>query len=300
MIQTNKNEFDIRFIDASRLSTFARCEARFLFKCLIGLRDPEESRINLDYGTVMHKVLPLMYEGHSDLAIKRFDELWKGYPYGEEDEKRNSSLSHSRIIEFVQNHSPENCPYEIVHFPFSEPTRLISENEIPFVIDIGAIYPFKGRIDAAIRMNSTKEIWGYDFKTSSEISMRYFDGFWFSAQSVGYTIALSQITQKEIHGLAYEAMRISKSRFENQLGFCYVSDLEMQKFIEEAKDTCKRMKQCAEVGEWRQNNCLCSSYASFGFPCRSCEYKLLCRAPDWRPLRRFYKKEKPFDPLDEE
>lgn len=294
-----RDKFDISFMDASRFSVIARCEARFVFKCLYGFEHPDASMIPLDYGSVMHLVLPHMYSGETKRAIEVFNEEWARYDYGEEDPKRNTALSIARIMDFVSSHSPERCAYDILHFDFAPPSKLISENEIPFLIDIGAIYPFCGRIDEGVYHKLLKAKFAYDFKTSSEISARYFDGFWFSNQAVGYTLALSQLSGEKIDGIIYEAMRISKTNIENQMGFVYVSDTNIRKWTEEAKLTCARIEAANEAGVWRQENSNCSSYAGFGFPCRTCEYKLLCDSPNWEDSVRFYRKRKPFDPLDE-
>ncbi len=297
MIKTD-DHFDVRFVDSSRLSIISRCETKFLFQCLYGFVHPEASMIPLDYGTVMHRVHPYMFSGSTKKAIETFNDLWKLYGYGEDDSKRNTALSIARIMDFVNNHTPKNCPYEILHFDFSSPTDLISENEVPFLIDIGAIYPFCGRIDMVIYHKLLKSKFAYDFKTSSEISPRYFDGFWFSNQAVGYTLALSQLSGEKIEGIVYEAMRISKTNIENQMGFCYVNDHNIRKFIEETKLTCARIEAANDTGAWRQNHSMCSSYAGFGFPCRVCDYKLLCDSPNWKDAVKYYRRIKPFDPLD--
>jgi len=264
----------------------------------MGLRWPEEDRIKLDYGTVMHRVLPKMYSGDATEAIKLFDSLWAKFPYGETDSKRNTILSHSRIVNFVSNHSDHNRQYDILHFDFSSPTELISENEVPFLIDIGVRLPLAGRIDAIIKLSSTGRKFAYDFKTSSEISPRYFDAFWFSPQALAYTIATKQITGEVIDGLAVEAMRISEKNFENQIGFAYVTDVEINNFLSEISNICVEMETANKLGVYSQRFAMCSSYPGFGIPCGLCEYRLLCSAQDWEPLVRFYKKEKAFDPLN--
>lgn len=293
-----KDHFDIKFIDASRLSTISRCETKFVFQCLYGFVLPDSQSLILDYGTIMHRVLPYMYSGETKEALDVFNSLWIKFGYGEEDEKRNTALSIVRIMDFVNNHTPKNCPYEILKFDFSSPSELISENEIPFLIDIGAVYPFCGRIDAGIRHKVLNAKFAYDFKTSAEISPRYFDGFWFSNQAVGYTLALSQLSGEKIEGIVYEAMRVSKTNIENQIGFCYVSDVNIRKFIEEVQLTCARIEAANDAKVWRQSNSSCSSYAGFGFPCRICEYKTLCDSPNWEDAVKFYHVREPFDPLN--
>lgn len=298
MIKTTEH-FDITFIDASRLSTIGRCEARFLFKCLMGLKMPGESMLALDYGTVMHKVLPLMYNGETEPAINLFNDLWSKFPYGEEDKKRNTSVTRERILDFVLSHAPGQCPYEILSFPFSAPTELISENEVPFLIDIGAEIPFVGRMDAIVKWKATKDIWCYDFKTSSEISQRYFESFWLSPQAVGYTLAAREVTGEKIQGIVIEPMRISEKNIEHQQGFVYCTEHNIRTFLDETKLTLARMNAANEFGQWRQNHALCASYSSFGFPCKTCEYKLLCDMGDnWEAGARFFERRKPFNPLD--
>ena len=292
------DKFDIGFMDASRFSTIARCEAKFVFQCLYGFTHPDAGMIALDYGTIMHRVLPYMYSGETKEAVDVFNTLWEKFGYGEEDPKRNTALSLARIMDFVSSHSPERCPYDILQFDFTSPSELISENEIPFLIDIGAIYPFCGRIDEGVYHKTLKAKFAYDFKTSSELSPRYFDGFWFCNQAVGYTIALSQLSGEKIEGIIYEGMRISKTNIETQMGFCYVSDTNIRKWTEEAKLTCARIEAANETGLWRQNNSMCSSYAGFGFPCRVCDYKLLCDSPNWEDAVRFYRKKTPFNTLE--
>lgn len=299
MIKTDER-FDIKFIDASRLSCFGRCEARFLFKCLMGLRSQDASMLPLDYGTVMHKVLPLMHGGDESEAFDLFDNLWAEFGYGEDDPKRNTPLSKQRIEAFVACHSPSTCPYEIMHFDFASPTELISENEIPFLIDAGWDYPLCGRIDMPVRWKATGTIWCGEFKTSSEISPRYFEGFWFSPAACAYTLALSQITDEKLEGMMMDVMRVSKTKIESQIGFVYVPPRNIEVFLAEGKHTIARMKHANETGCWAQDHALCSPYSSFGFPSRRCEYWLICDCIDWKDGARFYKREKPFNPLEAE
>ena len=98
--------FDIKFLDASRISRFSRCEAYFLFECLMGLKPQDENDIKLDYGTVMHVVLPEMFTGDSKRAVEVFDETWAKFPYGEEDAVRNTARARLSIDAFVRSHAP--------------------------------------------------------------------------------------------------------------------------------------------------------------------------------------------------
>lgn len=310
MLKTDE-KFDITWQDASRLSCFGRCECRYMFKCLMGLKQPRcdmsmielpsfvSGYIALDYGTVMHAVLPYMYNADITKPFEVFKELWAKYPYGESDPKRNTSVTQSRIIDFVGKHTEKTRTYTIEKFDFTSPaTELISDNEIPFLIDIGAEHLLAGRIDNAVRLHATKSLWAYDFKTSSEISDRYYGNFWNAPQPITYTIALSQITGQPIDGLIIEAMRISKTNIETQYRQIDVSAINIRQFIQEVKLDCARINAANETGIWRQRNALCSSYSSFGSPGFTCEYKIICDADDWQDAARFYERKKPFNPLE--
>ncbi len=625
MIHTDER-FDIRFLDASRISRFSRCEAKCMFECFMGLKPQDASNICLDYGTTMHVVLPEMFSGNPKEAFRVFDKTWAKFPHGEEDPKRNTARSRLNIDNFVRSHAPSSCSYKILEFPFASPTDLISRNEIPFLVDVGLKYPLTGRIDMPIRWNATGSLWVYDFKmqpldaviltpegpvimddievgdyvigsngkgirvtgvyphgmkkiykihtrdgavveagaehlwsirykstgekersavvttlelierlkkkrkpyfpliepvefcfrsisidpytlgallgdgcmkgtpritgidneifeqirkeypttecnshdhcpslsvkgikilikelglsecmshdkfipedyiynikhvrqrmlqglmdtdgtvnpsgtpvfcttsarlaagvkliveslggvcsitfymskigdveygiafqcvfrlldnadafslsrkknkirndyeqsfmrkivsveeagmkrcqcikvdakdgiyltedfipthnTSSELSDRYFNGFWMSPQACIYTIALNQITQEKVEGLVIEGMRVSKCNVETQIGFTWVHDYHAKKFLAELRYTIDMIDDANRTGNWRQNFALCSSYAGFGFPCRACEYKMICDLPEWQDGARFYKREKPFDPLE--
>ena len=310
MIKTPQNH-EITFIDASRISCIGRCEARYYFQHVLGLTPPKDptklsGNIYLDYGTIMHRVLPFMYSGKVEDALSTFNTLWAKYGYGEDDLGRNTFLSHRRIFDFIATHKPSICQYQIEHFAFSSPAELISPNEVPFLIDVGAIYPLAGRIDAVVTLGSTRSTFAYDFKTASEISDRYFENFWFAPQACAYTVALAQIINKPVEGLLLEAMRISKAKIqevgkqiESQMRPIYVHQNNINTFLDELKLTCARIEAANATGAWRQNHALCSSYSGFGFPGSTCEYKLLCDSSDWQSESRFFDQKKPFNPLDE-
>ena len=312
MLKTDER-FDIKWQDASRLSCSGRCECQYLFKCLMGLKEPCNTLLTLapdkpkfgsgwialDYGTVMHAVLPHMYDGDVTKPFEVFKALWERYPYGESQQKRNTSLNQRRIVDFVRLHTKESRTYEIEHFEFSSPTTdLISKNEIPFLIDVGAEHLLAGRIDSAVRLHATNSRWAYDFKTSSEISDRYYGNFWNAPQPITYTIALSQIIGQPVDGLILEAMRISKTKIETQYRQIDVSAINIRQFLQETKLNCARIAAANETGIWRQNNALCSPYSSFGCPGFTCPYKMICDADDWRDTAMFYERTKPFNPLE--
>lgn len=290
--------FQLTFLDASRVCKYGRCPSAFLFECLMGLVKPDAKFITLDYGTAMHKALPRMYHGDIQEPMAVFTEAWSHFNYGDEDARRNMGLTYDRICNFVNEHTSDKCPYEIVHFPFSSPTDLISENEVPFLIDIGIPVVAKGRIDAVVKWKADGALWAYDFKTSSELSTRYFASFNLAPQPNLYTIALSQIIQKPVQGLMLEAMGIYKTKAASQVQPVYCPLHHQRLMLEYMKRICNEIMDCCHSGNWPQNLALCHSYSAFGFAGGTCPFIDICDSHDPLKAITFYSTRTPFDPLE--
>ena len=291
--------FDINYVDASSISTFNRCPARYLFSRQLGLSLPEASLIAPDFGTDIHLALPLCYDvDNVDAAMAVFEKAWRARSYGEEDPKRNCIRARAMLEDFRIMHSSGHSSYEIIHFPFTSPTKdAIGDNEVPFLIDIGADLPAAGRIDIPIRWKSTKDFWALDYKTASEISGRYFDNFSFSPQTVLYTLALSQLTNERVSGMIIEALRVSKVNTETQMCFVYVHDHEISSFLRLAQNTAHDILGCNKRKTWSKKCTGCGPYSSYGFPSRICEYYNICKCSDWRAGVSIYQVREPFHPF---
>ncbi len=296
MIEADK-KFEISYIDASGISCFNRCPARYLFDRLMGLKQPDRNMIAMDFGTDIHLAMPATYNGDEQKALSIFQSSWDRREYGETDEKRNCQRA-CKMLESAAKLHATNL-YNILHIKDLETAHAdrISDNEVPFLLDIGAELPAAGRIDVPIRWHSTDEIFADDYKTSGEISGRYFDNFVACPQACLYTLALAQLTGRQVSGLAIEALRVSKTNTETQIKLVYVSTQQIKLFLELAKRTANMMLIYNITKQWPQNNALCASYSSFGQPGRLCEYRALCDADDWRDYVKYYAKTEPFHPL---
>jgi len=299
MIRVDKH-FTIDYVDASGLSCFARCPARYLFQRLMGLELPDKSTIAVDYGTDIHRALPHCYKGADNIqtAVEQFTASWSSREHGESDEKRTTNHAVASLSQFAATHSPDKCPYRILNFPIKAPTAtIISPNEIPFLVDIGGDLPAAGRIDVAVEWKTTNDLWVLDYKTSSEISSRYFKNFEGAPQTCLYTLALSQIANRRATGMIIEAIRVSKCNVETQMQMIYVKDEEITAFIRFANRISKAIIACNESKSWPKQLTGCSPYSMFGQPGRQCEYKMICEQSDWTSVLRFYKQTEPFHPF---
>ncbi len=298
--------FDIQYIDASSMSTANRCLARYMFSRQLGLKLPYESLTGIDlsrvapeFGTDIHLALPYCYNADNvDVAMEVFEKAWRARSYGEDDPKRNCRRARAMLEDFRIMHSGGRSPYEVMHFPFASPTKeKISDNEVPFLIDIGADLPAAGRIDVPVKWESLGNLWALDYKTASEVSSRYFDNFFFAPQSVLYTLAMSQITGERVAGMIIEALRVSKVNAETQMHFVDVQDHEIESFLRLAQKTAHDIVSCNKRRIWPKKCTGCGSYTMFGFPSRICEYHNICKCSDWRAGASIYQKTEPFHPF---
>jgi hypothetical protein len=219
-----------------------------------------------------------------------------------DDVKHSLEASENRIRNFIELHAKGVCPYKIVTFPFSVPegATLISPNEVPFAIDIGAQLLLLGRIDFPAEIRQTGELWAADYKTSSEISGRLWEAFDLNAQAIGYTIALSHIANRRVSGLLIEAIRKSTDikKTEVALHFQYVTEEDFEFFLGYMQTVAANVLACNDRRRWPKVLSGCNSYATTGFPGSNCPFKLLCKAKDWREVERFYAHKKPFHPFN--
>ena len=291
--------FNIQYVDASSIATFNRCPARYVLSRQLGLRLPESSLIAPDFGTDIHLAIPYCYNvDNVDAAMAVFEKAWKKRSYGEGDVKRNCVRARAMLEDFRIMHSGGRSSYEVMHFPFTAPTQdAVGDNEVPFLIDIGADFPAAGRIDVPVKWLSTGDLWALDYKTASEISGRYFDNFSNAPQTILYTLALSQLCGERVSGMIIEALRASKVRAETQMCFVSVFDHEIASFLRLAQNTAHDMVGCNKRKTWPKKCTGCGSYTMFGFPSKICEYYDICQCPDWKDGATIYQKTAPFHPF---
>jgi RecB family exonuclease len=299
MINTDE-VYDIKYIDASGISTFDRCPVKYLFERIIGLYPVESTTIAPDFGTAIHKALPLCYDGTIDNGMAAFKVEWArlGYNSSNSDDKRNEVRAEDMLRNFAAQRKSTIRPYDVENIDIVATTDVeVSDNEVPFLIDIGGCLSAAGRIDAVVRWRSTGQLWALDYKTASEISARYFKGFENAPQTILYTVALSQIAGQRIQGMLIEALRVSPKNAETQLAFNFINDIQIESFLRQANDIADKIMTYNKDKKWPKKFTGCSSYGQFGIPGSNCPYLPLCMAKDWKSLARTYKHVEPFHPF---
>lgn len=295
-------QYEIRYLDASGFSCFRRCPARYLFSRLMGLSPRGARSIAPDFGTCIHYGLPFCYSLDTvQLGIEAFEQAWDEYGYGESDPKRNKKRGKEMLLYFASKRASTSCPYEIIKFSLIAPptgVKRVNDAEIPFLLDVGCLYPLAGRIDLAIRWKLDGRIWPCDYKTSSELSPRLCESFWNSPQACAYTIAMQRLTDKDVPGLMIEGLRVSPVNDEIQLYPTHILPHLLENFLSEFERACNEIASYNEEKRWPQTSSGCSSYASYGIPGAECEFKALCNSPDWRTIYPLYQQSEPYHPFE--
>jgi len=302
-------QYDIDYIDCSGSGRFGQCPAKYFFERILGLENQDRDRTALDYGTDMHYVFPMCYgaaNSDEELALasdatEKFEQLRDKRTYDKEDKKHGMEATENRIANFVELHAKGVCPYKIIKFPFTTPEEadVISDNEVPFAIDIGGPLAFLGRIDFPAKLVQTDELFAGDYKTASEISGRLWDAFDLNCQAIGYTLALSHVSNEKVSGMLIEAIRKSATikKVEVAIHYQYVTDYEIELFIDYLNSTAMDITDFNEIKEWPKKLSGCNTYSTTGFPGGNCPFKLLCKAKDWREMASYYHQAKPFHPF---
>lgn len=292
-------KFDLKYIDPSRFCNIRRCPAMFMLSRLMGLKEQGRTMMAADYGTDMHEALPHCYSmDNLSKAQEIFKTRWeaRNYPF---DDKRNIDNANRTLEEFCGTHSGALCAYKPIKYNVTVPTTTpLSENELPFLCDIGGPLALAGRIDLPIRWNADGSLWALDYKTSQEVSDRLFRNFEGSPAAIAYTLGLSQIAGERAKGLIIEAIRVSKPRAESQMHMIFIQDHQIDNFILQVNRTAEEIISYNEKQEWPQDYSACASYSQFGMAGFICPFKTICDSPDPSSMFKFYDRAEPWHPFD--
>ena len=265
-------------LSASSLVDFGRCPRRFFYRDGCRLRRPGGIPALL-FGEAMHRGMPHAQRGELDLAVAAFENLWNE---DLADRKRNSGRAESIYRSFIENR--KGSIYRIETPPVTDCGERISPDEVPFAIDIGIEVPLVGRIDAIGRHRDTNELWGIEYKTTSELSTRFFAGFTFNPQVTIYTLALKSLSQEPFQGVIIEGLQVAITMCKSLAFPVRVEHQALEDTVRWCHDCWKKIKECESSGIWTKNLSGCCPYAAFGMPGYLCDYVPLCMSNDWESL----------------
>lgn len=280
-----------KFLTITELDTFARCPRKYFYAAGCGLRlaDNTTGGMAMDFGTAIHAAIPIILSTGSLVdAMAAFTKAW-GNNLG--DDKRNVKTAQMILFTFANNHPVNGGLYKIMAPPKSELVAQdkISDWEIPFAINIpGLPIPLVGRIDGWCKTTLGGDIWGLEYKTTSEMSGRFTSGFKRNPQVLGYTLAM-RAHGYNIKGVFVEAIGVAKTTWKNETIPVQVQDFELEEFIQWAQIKGNEILACQNMKEWPKDISACTCYPQFGQPGYMCDFDPLCSVPDWQSMKSFYK-----------
>lgn len=275
-------------ISVSILTAFSRCPRKFFYS--FGVSLSKEEHIALKFGEAIHAALPSAYFGDLETAMQNFHKVWGvDRPC---DEKRNPENALLILDDYMMSHSKGRSIYKIVEPPGGvlRLSEKVSDYEIPFALDIGLPIPLIGRVDCLAQHRDTGDYWVLEWKTSSEMSTRFFEGFTFNPQVCAYTLALRSYGVP-VKGAIVEGLKVSSAKKDaqetlSQPVFC--SDSQIEDFIIWAKYRGLQILECEESQQFPKDLSACAPYSQFGMPGYQCEYLPMCLTKDWTILREMY------------
>lgn len=265
-------------LSASSLVDAGRCLRRFFYRDGCRLRRPEIFPA-LVFGEAIHRGMPHAQRGDVALALAAFKEIWNE---GLEDKKRNVGRAEGMFRTFIDNR--KGSIYRIETPPKIELEERIGPDEVPFAIDIGIEVPLVGRIDAIGRHRDTDKLWGIEYKTTSELSTRFFAGFTLNPQITIYTLALNSLSQEPYEGIIIEGLQVAITMCKTLAYPVKVEHQALEDTVTWCRNLWNQIKECERSNLWPKNLSGCCSYAAFGQPGYLCDYLPLCMSTDWESL----------------
>lgn len=286
-----------KWLSISSLVAVSRCPRRYFYSSGCRLVPGEGEHVALKFGEAIHAALPWIL-AHNDLAkaYSEFMRIW-GTTLG--DEKRNPTNAKIMLASYQASHRPGSCLFTIKEPPRGdiEISDRVSAWEIPWALDIGLNVPLVGRIDGLCTHRDTKEPFGLEFKTSSEMSARVVTGFEMNTQITGYTLALRTYTGEPVAGIMLDLVGVQKKGPSEMTYPLRVLNHQLEAFLRWARRWGSYILECEKIGEFDYDYTGCTPYQAFGTPGYMCEYKVLCQTEDWTKFRGFFKQrdDRPFD-----
>lgn len=280
----DQNYRNTQFLTITTLSKFSRCPRAYFYSQGCGLRT--EEHIALKYGEALHAAFPYAHLQDIDRAIAAFQTIWEDQ---EGDEKRNSTNAILVLHNYMASHAGRKSIFTLQPPPKGIPEidGPVSPWEIPYVLDIGLPVPLMGRVDGLCRHRDTGELWALEYKTTSEMSSRFFGGFVIHPQVIGYTLALRSYGL-DVKGAIVEGILSSKTRQDESSQPFPVSDTMVSDFLTWIRYTGSMLLKCEELKTFPKDVSACTTYPQHGAPGYQCDFLSACTVPNWTIFRDHY------------
>jgi hypothetical protein len=267
------------------IDSFCRCPRKWFNDRLLR-EDPSTPRVSYFlFGEAMHQAMPiLLTQSYHPIqaAIDKFEEIWDP---NLEDDARNSD----RAVEMLEN-AYEVLVANVRPFTLIEPPPEVqcedaSPWELEFKIDLGfqspnvPIIPLIGRLDGICRDTTTGHLYIVEYKTSSEVSGRFFDCLRYSPQVEGYTW-MARAKGLQVKGVYAVVLRVSKTNTETVARPLAITHAQTRNFQSWFCTRARKLLEYEAAEHYPMDFCGCSTMPQFGYASKLCSYYLDCHEGD--------------------
>lgn len=296
-----------RWLSFSSISNFIRCPRLFFYASGCRLSHVGGEHHALDYGSAMHKALPIILEtGNLAEAYEAFCEVWKDRDMLG-DPKRNSTVAKLALVQYATERST-NWEIELIAPPQNNPVKDAvppenrrSDFEIPFAISLPNVpVPFVGFIDFVGRHKRTGKLWIGEFKTTSQMGMTFNNSWPLNPQVLMYASVAQELYGEEVEGAVVEAVQSAKTKQENATVPVIFTQQNLAEAVSWTSMVCQQILDMERTKNFPKNFFGCSPYPMFGQHGFGCRYRELCSVQDWQQFSALYnvRHENPFAGID--
>jgi hypothetical protein len=258
-------------LSPSSYATFNRCPRKYFYKnCGLNLKDRNFNAAT--YGRAINDAMPFVFKQDLPGAIAKCREILEGVDLSG-DVKRNPARLTSQLDHLIKFHHPSRSIYQPAF-------GCEASFDIPFVTDLGMKVPYVGIIDCIGRHKDTEKIWGVEYKTTSELGVRWAETFGLNSQIVSYWLGINALIDEEVEGFFVEGILIAKASTEVNCRPITLRPHMLDNYVQDVIKTQKRIEHCEASCEWDCRYCACSPYSMFTMPGYMCDYYWLCAMPD--------------------
>lgn len=275
-------------VDSTSLGEFKTCPRKYYYTIICGYQ-PEFQSVHLTFGLLMHEARERYYaarasgsdhENALDVAIEwGLKATWDTHlrrPWlGSNTKNRDTFL---RSIVWYLDKYGDNDPLETVILRSGKPAVELSfQFDSGYVSASGENVSLCGHIDRLVRLND--EIYVSDLKTTEhQLDPSFFKRFSPDNQFSLYTLAGQIVFDQPAKGLIVDALQVivSETRFLRK--DVPRSHATLDEWLAGTRYWIGQMEECAETGEWPQNDKSCGLYGG-------CPFRTICsKSPDSRQI----------------
>lgn len=254
-------------LSGSTIDLFQQCKRKYYNSKVRGLKKPGKS-IALVFGEMIHDALEhYQKELSEEQVIDRFMDTY-GPEYQGEDERRSVDAGIKLLREYFKNFPKEHEPYEYICL------------EEEFQIDVGAVLPFRGRIDAVVKDKQTGNIYVVEYKTTSMLPANYFDRYELSSAIDGYILYARQ-KYGRCDGVLVVGLMCSKTKPRVERQIIVRTEEQIKEWLADIRKIAVELKSDLmflhdEMDSWTRSRGRCYDYM---VPCEFFELCMYCENP---------------------